>query len=99
MKKNIKKFMIYILIFMVIIVIIFLTGKINLSVRFNKQVEQLFAESKNISNKKFSYQQLEDLPEPVQQYFKHVLKEGKPYISYVRLKHDGQFKTGLKKIG
>jgi hypothetical protein len=37
------------------------------------------------------------LPAPVQRYFKHVLKDGQPYISYVRLKHDGQFKTGLKK--
>jgi len=34
---------------------------------------------------------------PVQRYFKHVLKDGQPNISYVRLKHDGQFKTDLKK--
>ncbi len=89
--------MIYILIFIGVITIAFLAGKINLSIKFNKQVKELFAQSKNISNKKFTYEQLAALPAPVQQYFKHVLKEGQPYISYVRLKHDGQFKTDLKK--
>ena len=89
--------MLYILIFIVIVAITFLAGKINLSIRFNKQVKELFSQSKNISHKKFNYAQLAGLPTPVQQYFKHVLKEGQPYISYVRLKHDGQFKTNLKK--
>lgn len=86
----------YVLIFISLIAIILIIGKINLSIQFNKEVKALFAQSKNISNKKFSYQQLEGLPEPVQQYFKHVLKDGQPYINYVRLKHNGQFKTGLK---
>jgi len=89
--------MIYPLIFVVLIGITLILGKINLSIKFDKQVKQLFAESNNISDKKFSYQQLEGLPEPVQRYFKHVLKEGQPLISYVRLKHDGHFKTGLDK--
>ena len=30
-------------------------------------------------------------------YFNYVLKEGQPYISYVRITHEGQFKTGLNK--
>ena len=89
--------MTYILFFIAAITTTFFVGKINLSIKFNKQVKQLFAESKNSSDKKFSYQQLEGLPEPVQRYFKHVLKEGQPYISCIRLKHDGQFKTDLKK--
>ncbi len=89
--------MTYILIFIAIIAITFLAGKINLTMRFNKQVKVLFTQSKDISNQKFSYQQLAALPEPVQRYFKYVLKDGQPYISYVRLKHDGQFKTDLKK--
>lgn len=33
----------------------------------------------------------------MQRYFKHVLKNGQPYVSYVRLKHDEQFKMSLKK--
>ena len=89
--------MIYLLIFIALAAIILVIGKINLSIQFNKEVKTLFSQSKNISNKKFSHQQLEGLPEPVQRYFKHVLKDGQPYINYVRLKHDGQFKTDLKK--
>jgi len=58
--------MIYPLIFVVLIGITLILGKINLSIKFDKQVKQLFAESNNISDKKFSYQQLEGLPEPVQ---------------------------------
>ena len=94
---KLKKYMVYILILISILVIAFIIGKINLAIRFNKQVKELFSQSKNISNQKFSYQQLTGLPKPVQRYFKHVLKDGQPYISYVRLQHDGQFKTDLKK--
>lgn len=89
--------MLYILIAIALISIVLTAGKINLSIRFNRQVKELFAQSRNISTKKFSYQQLLGLPEPVHRYFKHVLKEGQPYISCVRLQHDGQFKTNLKK--
>jgi hypothetical protein len=72
-------------------------GKINLSIQFKNEVKELFSLSKNISGKKFSYTQLHGLPEPVQRYFKHVLKEGQPYISYAAITHDGHFKTGLDK--
>ena len=94
---KLKNYMVYILSLISILVIAFIIGKINLAIRFNKQVKELFSQSKNISNQKFSYQQLAGLPESVQRYFKHVLKNGQPYISYVRLQHDGQFKTDLKK--
>jgi len=80
-----------------ILLIIFVFGRIKLSIQFNKEVKLLFALSENISEKKFSYAQLIGLPEPVQRYFKHVLKDGQSYISYVRITHDGQFKTGLEK--
>ncbi len=80
-----------------LLLITFIAGKINLTIQFTKQVKKLFAQSKHISGKIFNYTQLSDLPEPVQRYFKHVLKEGQPYISYVRLTYDGQFKTGLDK--
>lgn len=72
-------------------------GKINLSFQFNKEVKQLFSQFKTISNNRFSYQQLSGLPEPVQHYFKHVLKEGQQYISYARLTHNGQFKAAENK--
>ena len=80
-----------------LLVIILIIGRINLSFQFNKEVKELFSQAKSISGKSFSYKQLLDLPEPVQTYFKRVLKEGEPYISYARITHDGQFKPGLDK--
>jgi len=85
------------LLIIAIIVIVIFTGKIILSKQHRKEVVKLFSLSGNISNKTFNYEQLDGLPEPVQQYFKHVLKDGQPYISYVRLIHNGQFKTDPKK--
>ena len=71
-------------------------GRINLSRLFRKKVNELFAQSKNISQQQFQNSQLDRLPEPVKRYFNHVLKDGQPYISYVRIKHEGQFKADLK---
>ncbi len=85
------------LIILGIILLILLIGKINLKLKFNKQVKQLFANSENITNKTYSVKQLDSLPEPVQRYFNYVLKDGQPYISTVRLTHKGFFKTDLKK--
>lgn len=56
-----------------------------------------FSNLLNLSGKTFNYTQLTGLPQPVQHYFKHVLKPGQPYISYASIKHNGQFKTGLHK--
>ncbi|MDP4285548.1 MAG: hypothetical protein Q8891_14070 [Bacteroidota bacterium] len=80
-----------------LLIIILVIGKINLSIKFRKEVKELFSQSKNISDNKFSYQRLADLPEPVRRYFKYALKDGQPYISYARITHEGQFKTGLDK--
>lgn len=67
------------------------------SEQFSKLLKQFFFQSKNISQQKFSFAQISKLPSPVQRYFRLVLKEGQPYISYARLLHDGSFKTGRKK--
>jgi hypothetical protein len=80
-----------------LLVLALLIGKINLTLEFRKQVKILFGQSKSISNQTFHKSQLDHLPEPVQRYFKHILKEGQAYISYARIKHDGQFKTGFAK--
>jgi hypothetical protein len=80
-----------------LLIIILIFGKINLSIQFSKQVKELFAQSGNISDRTFSYQQLIGLPEPVQRYFKYILKDGQPYISYASITHGGQFKTGFDK--
>ena len=84
------------LIIIVIILLILLIGKINFSLKFKKQVEELFANTEKM-NKIYSVKQLEGLPEPVQRYFKYVLKDGQPYINSLRLTHNGFFKTDLKK--
>lgn len=80
-----------------LITIILLIGRINFSIQFSRNVKKLFLESGDISANVFRYEQLAELPEPVQRYFKHVLKEGQPYVNYVRLTHDGEFKMGLDK--
>ncbi|MBC8485639.1 MAG: hypothetical protein ISS28_00610 [Candidatus Cloacimonetes bacterium] len=86
-----------ILLIIALVIVAIITGKIVQSNQHSKEVAELFSISGDISNRTFNYQQLEGLPEPVQRYFKHVLKDGQPYISYVRLIHDGQFKTNPKK--
>lgn len=80
-----------------LMLVLFLIGKINLSRKFSSEVKELFAQSGSISGQTFDKTQLDSLPEPVQRYFDHILKEGQPYISYARIKHDGQFKTDLEK--
>jgi len=92
-----KKLMIITLLIVGLILLTLVIGRINLSIQFSREVKELFAQSKSISNQRFHKSQLDSLPEPVQRYFNHILKEGQPYISYARIKHDGQFKTGLDK--
>jgi hypothetical protein len=41
-----------------------------------------------------SFRELEDLPAPVQRYFRTVLKEGQPMVSGVRVRHTGTFNMG-----
>jgi len=65
--------------------------------KFIQQVKNLFASAENVSAQTFSYHQLKGLPAPVQRYFRFALPEGYPYISSLRLRHGGQFKTGIDK--
>lgn len=90
------KLMIIALFIFGLLTVIFLSGKLNIHRQFIKEVKSLLSSPDNLAQK-FSYDQLKDLPIPVARYFKHVLKEGQPYISTVKLTHDGLFKTGLKK--
>lgn len=92
-----KKAMTILLIIIGILMLILLIGKINIKLKFKKQVNELFANSESMPNKTYSLKQLNGLPEPVQRYFKYVLKDGQPYISDVRLTHNGFFKTDLKR--
>jgi hypothetical protein len=94
---KIKKIMLIALYIIGAIALILIMGKVNLASQFKKEIHELFAQSKPVSNKIVHYSQLNNLPEPVQRYFKQVLKDGQPYIGYVRIKHTGQFKTGIDK--
>ncbi|HTE00126.1 MAG TPA: DUF6544 family protein [Mucilaginibacter sp.] len=87
--------MILTLTIVLVLLTILTTGKVNLSIRFRREVSRLFSLSNDLIDQKFTYRQLMGLPAPVQRYFKHVLKEGQSYINYVRLKHNGLFKTSL----
>jgi hypothetical protein len=63
----------------------------------NRQVENpidnLFASSENTLNKLFNSDQINNnLPEPVQRYFKYALENGQHYISYVQVEHGGTFR-------
>jgi hypothetical protein len=78
------------------LIAVFFAGRLWNSYQVKKEIKQLFSESRTTTGQSFSSKQLEGLPDPVQRYFNHVLREGQPYINFVRLKHDGQFKTDLK---
>lgn len=97
MTKHLMKIVIIILSLLLFITITWMLTKYLADREFTNQVNALFANSGKIQNKNFQYSQLQNLPEPVQRYFKLVLPEGQPYISYVRLKHDGLFKSGPDK--
>ncbi|MFD2145426.1 DUF6544 family protein [Mucilaginibacter antarcticus] len=80
-----------------VLVLFYLARKVYLSRQYGDEVISLFANSKTIAEQLFDYAQLSGMPEPVQRYFKYALKQGQSYISYARIKHDGQFKTGADK--
>lgn len=63
---------------------------------FDKKVEaeikQLGEDAVGAQIKTFRYDDLGKLPEPVQRYFRYVLKDGQDYIRFVRLKQTGEFR-------
>jgi len=80
-----------------LLVVILIVGRIHFANEFSRQVKSVFAEADLNSYQTFEISQLEGLPPVVQQYFLHVLKPGQPLIRCARLRHNGQFKPGLKK--
>ncbi len=78
---------------LVIIILVVGLGDRMFTKQVSKEIETLFADSEDISDTVFTYDQLSELPEPVQRYFKYSLQDGQHYISYARLKHNGTFRT------
>jgi len=62
--------------------------------QIEREIERLYSASKDVSNKTFSMDQIKNLPEPVKRYFTHPLEEGQHYVSYIKLKHTGEFRQG-----
>lgn len=86
-----KMFIITGVVVLVVIMMVIIKG-VMVKSQLEKSVEELFSLSQDISDKVYSHKQIEGLPEPVQRYFRYSLKENLPYISYVRLKHKGNFR-------
>lgn len=80
---------------LVVIVIILL--RINYTRNFEEKLNTLFSSIENGQTYSFNYSQIEQLPLPVQKYFKNAIPENQPYIRCVRLKHEGSFKTAPDK--
>ncbi|MES2774256.1 MAG: DUF6544 family protein [Bacteroidota bacterium] len=80
-----------------LLIISLIVGRMYLFFTFSREVKELFSQSAKLPGKAFHLSQLSGLPDPVQRYFRHILKEGQRYVNYVRMTHDGQFKTGLEK--
>lgn len=64
--------------------------------QLRQDVERLFAQAANNLGPSYHETQLVELPAPVQRYFRHVLRDGQPYLRGLRLRHGGQFKTDLQ---
>jgi hypothetical protein len=79
------------------VILLLMAGRLYFNYKYRKKVNALFSNAHVISKKTFQYDRIKALPPPVQRYFKLVLIEGQPHISFVRLRHDGWFKTDLKK--
>jgi hypothetical protein len=89
--------MLFLLLFTMIIIVGYALIRTRIQQQFSSDVRQLFRNSGHHAGKVFDAGQLTNLPDPVQRYFKLVLKNGQPYINRVRLKHIGGMKTGLDK--
>lgn len=78
-------------------VVALLAGRWLAARQLRQHVADLFSQTETGPTETYDPAQLTDLPAPVQRYFRHVLKPGQPYVHSVRVRHDGQFKTDLKK--
>ncbi|MDB5241376.1 MAG: hypothetical protein JWP57_2001 [Spirosoma sp.] len=74
-----------------------LAGRWLVARQARRDVANLFLSANTGLVRNYDPAQLADLPAPVQRYFQHVLIPGQPYVRVARLRHDGQFKTDLKK--
>jgi len=72
-------------------------GKKRVNKEIEKDIARLTSQGRDISNQTYNESKIENLPPPVQRYFRYSLREGQPYVNSVHLLHEGQFKTDLEK--
>jgi len=92
LNKIMKKILLILGAVMVIIVLVITIGKISFDKKVTGEVGILTEEGSKTPSKTFSFDDLEGLPEPVQRYFKYVLKDGQEHIKFTRLKQVGEFR-------
>ena len=73
---------------------VILYGSLRWSFYMRRMRVHLEASRAPIWPKRYSANQICDLPAPVQRYFHSVLKEGQPIVSAVELEHTGSFSAG-----
>ncbi len=61
------------------------------------EIEELISSAENTGVMTYSLEDIENLPAPVQRYFRYVLKDGQEYIRFVRMKAVGQFRRPRQK--
>lgn len=59
------------------------------------EIKKVLLHAENLSSKKFNPKMVKDLPAPVRRYFLKTIREQRSFVSTVRLKHSGEFKTSL----
>lgn len=57
--------------------------------------KELYKNAVSQTSKKLSPEIFNELPKPVKNYFSYALKKDQSYIDYLRLKHDGSFKSSI----
>ena len=66
------------------------------NMKIEKEITELIKDMRAAPIRTFTYSELEGLPEPVQRYFRYVLKNGQGYIRFVRLKQGNYKRSGTK---
>jgi hypothetical protein len=67
--------------------------------RLRRDARRLLTQAAAAPGQTYHAAQLAGLPAPVQRYFRHVLREGQPYLRGVRLRQAGSSRPGWKMIG
>ncbi|MCD4776861.1 MAG: hypothetical protein K8S15_12525, partial [Candidatus Aegiribacteria sp.] len=88
-------FVIVVLVFIIAVAILYGAKRWQSSTR---ELQAMMEKARfEISTESYSSHELDELPAPVQRYFRAVLKEGQPLIASVRLEQTGTFNMGEAK--